>query len=149
MHSIVPDARRTRDRRVGRARYWHTARGWDPGAAEHLADVDSPPPRASGPLVRVKIARSRRARVAPLPLAFLDGYPQHPLVDAARQQQDLHDAIESRQVVGQAIGLLRAKSKLSNTEAFDLFANASQRTNLDMRDLAQQISDGTRTGNEP
>jgi hypothetical protein len=71
------------------------------------------------------------------------------LVDAARQQQRLHDAIESRQVVGEAIGLLRAKSKLSSNEAFDLLANASQRTGLDMRDLAQQIADGTRTGNEP
>jgi len=71
------------------------------------------------------------------------------LVDAARQQQRLHDAIESRQVVGEAIGILRAKSKLSSNEAFDLLANASQRTGLEMRDLAQQIADGSRTGNEP
>ena len=71
------------------------------------------------------------------------------LVDAARQQEHLHNAIESRQVIGEAIGLLRAKSKLSSEQAFDLLANASQRTNIRMRDLAQQIADGTRTGNEP
>lgn len=70
-------------------------------------------------------------------------------LDAAGQQQRLHDAIESRKVVGEAIGPLRAKTRLSSNETFDLLANASQRTNLDMRDLAQQIADGSRTGNEP
>jgi hypothetical protein len=71
------------------------------------------------------------------------------LVDAARQQQQLHNSIESHQVIGEAIGLMRAKANVSSLHAFDLLANASQRTNIGMRDLARQVADGTLTGREP
>ena len=71
------------------------------------------------------------------------------LVDAARQQQQLHNSIESHQVIGEAIGLMRAKANVSSRHAFDLLANASQRTNIGMRDLARQVADGTLTGREP
>jgi hypothetical protein len=71
------------------------------------------------------------------------------LVDAARQQQQLHDSIESRQVIGEAIGLMRAEADVSSQQAFDVLANASQRTNIGMRDLARQIANGTLTGTEP
>jgi hypothetical protein len=71
------------------------------------------------------------------------------VVDAARQQQQLRLAIESRQVIGEAIGLLRARSNLSSQQAFALLAKASRRTNTRLRDLARQISDGSRSGGAP
>ena len=67
------------------------------------------------------------------------------MVDAARRQQQLREAINSRQVIGEAIGILRAQHNLSSQMAFDLLAKASQRTNTKLRDLAQRISDGSRS----
>ena len=71
------------------------------------------------------------------------------VVDAARQQQHLRAAIESRQVIGEAIGILRAQSNLSSQEAFAMLTRASQRMNIKLRDLARQIADGSHTGREP
>lgn len=71
------------------------------------------------------------------------------VVDAARRQQQMRAAIESRQVIGEAIGLLRAQSNLSSEEAFAMLSKASQRTNIKLRDLARRISDGSRNGREP
>lgn len=68
---------------------------------------------------------------------------------APRQRQQLHNSIESRQVIGEAIGVMRAKANFSSQQARDLLANASQRTDVGMRDLAQQLADGTPTGKEP
>jgi hypothetical protein len=70
------------------------------------------------------------------------------VVDAARKQQHLRSAIESRQVIGEAVGLLRAQSNLSSQQAFDMLSKASQRTNVKLRDLARQISEGTLSGSE-
>jgi len=70
------------------------------------------------------------------------------VVDAARQQEHLRAAIASRQVIGEAIGILRAQSNLTSQQAFEMLSRASQRTNVKLRDLAQQISDGSRTGRD-
>jgi GAF domain-containing protein len=71
------------------------------------------------------------------------------VIDASRQQQHLRAAIASRQVIGEAIGILRSRSKLSSQQAFDMLVGASQRTNTKLRDLAQRIADGTQDNHEP
>lgn len=63
------------------------------------------------------------------------------VIDASRQQVHLRAAIESRQVIGEAIGILRAQQGISSQEAFELLSKASQRMNVKLRDLAQRISD--------
>ncbi len=68
------------------------------------------------------------------------------VLDAARQQENLRAAIESRQVIGEAIGILRAQANVSSEQAFALLSKASQRTNVKLRDLAQQIADGHAPG---
>ncbi len=70
------------------------------------------------------------------------------VVDAARRQEQLRAAISTRQVIGESIGILRAQSNLTSDQAFTLLAQASQRTNIKLRDLAQQIADGALTGRE-
>lgn len=70
------------------------------------------------------------------------------VVDASRQQANLRAAIESRQVIGEAIGILRAQGDVSSQEAFDILSKASQRMNIKLRDLAKQIAEGSRTGRE-
>lgn len=64
------------------------------------------------------------------------------VVDASRQQANLRAAIESRQVIGEAIGILRAQGNVSSDDAFEMLSKASQRMNVKLRDLARQIADG-------
>ena len=64
------------------------------------------------------------------------------VVDASRQQAHLRAAIESRQLIGEAIGIMRAQRSMSREEAFTALSNASQRMNIKLRDLAEQIADG-------
>ena len=68
------------------------------------------------------------------------------VLDAAKKQQDLRAAIASRQVIGEAIGILRAQSDLTSEQAFEMLSKASQRTNVKLRDLAQQITQRPRNG---
>lgn len=68
------------------------------------------------------------------------------MVDASRQQAHLRAAIESRQVIGEAIGIIRAQNRhVSSDEAFAMLAKASQRMNVKLRDLARRITDGQST----
>ena len=65
------------------------------------------------------------------------------VVDASRQQAHLRAAIESRQVIGEAIGIIKAQHRqLSSDEAFAMLAKASQRMNIKLRDLARRIAEG-------
>ena len=61
------------------------------------------------------------------------------VVDAARQQENLRRAIESRQVIGEAIGMLRAQNKVSSEQAFRMLSQASQRMNIKLREVAERI----------
>jgi hypothetical protein len=64
-------------------------------------------------------------------------------IDASRQRADLRAALESRQVIGEAIGILRAQGNVNSEQAFEMLSKASQRLNVKLRDLARQIADGS------
>jgi GAF domain-containing protein len=69
------------------------------------------------------------------------------LVDAARTQADLRRALESRDVIGQAKGILMAERDLTESEAFEHLVEVSQRFNIKLRDLARMLADsGSRSG---
>ena len=59
--------------------------------------------------------------------------------DATRTHAQLRAGLQSRQVIGEAIGILRAQSNLTSEEAFAALVQASQRMNLKLRDIAMQI----------
>jgi GAF domain-containing protein len=59
---------------------------------------------------------------------------------------NLHRAIESRQVIGQATGILMERHRLSPKQAFDTMVTASQESHLKLRELAFRINE---TGEEP
>jgi GAF domain-containing protein len=65
------------------------------------------------------------------------------VVDASRQQAQLRAAIQSRQVIGEAIGILRYQSDLSSDEAFAVLTGASQRLNVKLREVARRVVQGT------
>jgi len=68
------------------------------------------------------------------------------VVDASHQQAHLRAAIESRQVIGEAIGIIRAQNRnLTSDEAFAMLSKASQRMNIKLRDLAKRVAQGQPT----
>jgi GAF domain-containing protein len=59
---------------------------------------------------------------------------------------NLRRAIESRQVIGQAVGILMERHRLSPKEAFDALVASSQQAHIKLRELAMRVSE---TGEEP
>jgi transcriptional regulator with GAF, ATPase, and Fis domain len=64
----------------------------------------------------------------------------------ARTEAQLRDAVASRQVIGEAIGILMERRRLTSAQAFDVLARASQRFNVKLREIAERV---VRTGEEP
>jgi hypothetical protein len=65
------------------------------------------------------------------------------VLDAGRRQQQLREAMGSREVIGQAMGILMAQSGVTAEQAFDQLRSASQRLNIKLRDLAARIAAST------
>ena len=61
------------------------------------------------------------------------------LMSAQLANEHLQDALESRDVIGQAKGILMAREALNPDEAFDVLRRASQRTNRKPRDVAAEL----------
>ena len=52
----------------------------------------------------------------------------------------LREALQSRDMIGQAKGILMAREKVTADEAFELLRKASQALNRKLRDLAEEIA---------
>ncbi|HEX8092870.1 ANTAR domain-containing protein, partial [Jatrophihabitans sp.] len=64
----------------------------------------------------------------------------------AHNEANLKAAIESRQLIGQAVGILMERHRLGPTAAFDLLVKASQTSQLKLREVAQRVNE---TGQDP
>jgi GAF domain-containing protein len=62
------------------------------------------------------------------------------ILDSAKRQGQLREAMKSREVIGQAMGVLMAQSNLTPEDAFDHLRRASQRMNVKLRDVAARIA---------
>ena len=60
------------------------------------------------------------------------------LVTAKREEQ-LEGKAASRDVIGMAKGIVMARQKVSDDEAFDILRRASQRMNVKLRELAERV----------
>jgi GAF domain-containing protein len=80
-------------------------------------------------------------------IALASVFAAHAAVAMANEREvaQLHRAIESRDVIGQAKGILMARDHLSDEEAYDVLRRASQRLNTKLRDVAEQVR-GTSRG---
>lgn len=67
-------------------------------------------------------------------------------ISSARSEADLHGAISTRQEIGEAVGILRERHKLTAEEAFSVLRRASQDTNIKLRDVARRVNE---TGESP
>lgn len=63
---------------------------------------------------------------------------------SAQHDEDLEKKAASRDVIGMAKGIVMAQQRVSDEQAFDILRRASQRMNLKLRHLAQQVVDRPR-----
>ena len=61
-------------------------------------------------------------------------------LSGARAQTELYEALESRETISVAIGILMGRQQISRTEAFDVLRRASQRMNRKLREVASDIA---------
>jgi GAF domain-containing protein len=61
------------------------------------------------------------------------------LMSAESANENLRIAMETRDVIGQAKGILMARQSLNSDEAFDVLRRASQRSNRKLRDIAMEV----------
>jgi len=66
--------------------------------------------------------------------------------EAAARAGGLQAALITREVIGQAQGILMERERISADQAFDLLRRASQHLNVKLRDVAQELVD---TGRNP
>ncbi len=57
----------------------------------------------------------------------------------AEEIDNLKRAVETRDVIGTAKGMLMARTDITDEEAFDILRRASQRTNVKLREIAERI----------
>jgi|SRR5437763_12538511 len=65
---------------------------------------------------------------------------------ARLQAAQLQEALQSRDVIGQAKGILMERERVTADDAFDMLRRSSQQLNRKLRDLAEEIA---ATGEEP
>jgi GAF domain-containing protein len=59
----------------------------------------------------------------------------------ARQVSDLHEALQTRQIISQAVGLLMAEYRLDPDAAFGFLVRTSSHSNTKVRDIASRMVD--------
>ena len=62
---------------------------------------------------------------------------------------DLQAALETRELIGQAQGILMERERITATDAFHVLRRASQNLNVKLRDIAQTLVDTGQTGDPP
>jgi transcriptional regulator with GAF, ATPase, and Fis domain len=62
-------------------------------------------------------------------------------LSSARHDADLHEALATRQHIGEATGFVMARYNLTRGDAFDRIVKASQNNNIKVRDLARLIKE--------
>ena len=70
-------------------------------------------------------------------------------MSASRREENLERKADSRGLIGRAEGVLMARSNLDDEQAFQLLRRASQRLNVKLMTVAEQVIDGTSAGDLP
>jgi GAF domain-containing protein len=76
------------------------------------------------------------------------GYAAHVslALSALDRESNLRRALASREVIGQAMGILMERHRITASQAFDVMVHASQRSNVKLRVIAEEL---VRTGSLP
>jgi GAF domain-containing protein len=127
-----------------------------PRAAQHsMRSALALPLTANGTLGAVNLYASLPAafgvvdRAKGVILASLAGAAlasAHSMEDEERRIENLHSALSSREIIGQAQGILMERERIAADQAFDVLRRASQHLNIKLREVAQTLVD---TGEKP
>jgi hypothetical protein len=66
--------------------------------------------------------------------------------DEERRYENLNAALATRETIGEALGILMERERITADQAFDILRRASQHFNIKLRDVAQNLVD---TGENP
>lgn len=70
----------------------------------------------------------------------------HSHEDEDRRADNLNQALATRELIGQAQGILMERERITSDQAFDILRRASQHLNIRLREVAQELVD---TGDRP
>jgi transcriptional regulator with GAF, ATPase, and Fis domain len=70
----------------------------------------------------------------------------HSHEDEERRAENLNAALGTRETIGEALGILMERERITADQAFDILRRASQHLNIKLRDVAQSLVD---TGESP
>ena len=59
----------------------------------------------------------------------------------AHERETLNEALQTRKVIGEAIGILMERHTMNEDRAFAFLVRASSHTNIKLRDIAQELVD--------
>jgi len=68
------------------------------------------------------------------------------VIDYAQEIQDLRQAMRTRSTIGQAVGIVMERYKLSEQRAFAFLTRLSQHSNVKLRDVAEEINHTVESG---
>jgi GAF domain-containing protein len=88
--------------------------------------------------------RARAAILASLASLALSVAQSHE--DDERRAENFHAALSTRETIGEALGILMERERISADQAFAILRSASQHLNIKLREVAQQLVD---TGEDP
>lgn len=71
------------------------------------------------------------------------------IADAEATNRHLSEALATRQLIGQAMGIIMARERCSTDDAIDVLRRASQRTNRKLRDIALEVVRSTEPDTPP
>ena len=63
-------------------------------------------------------------------------------LSTALHDEQMDEALQSRDLIGQAKGILMARQGVTADQAFDMLRRGSQRLNIKLRELAQRVTEG-------
>jgi GAF domain-containing protein len=99
---------------------------------------------ARSPLAFGVIDRAKAAILVSMASVALSVAHSHE--DEERRAENLHAALASRETIGEAIGILMERERITADHAFDILRRASQHLNVKLRKVAETLVE---TGEEP
>ena len=102
-------------------------------------------PRTASPLPRWPLRRTCKATIL-ASLASLALSVAHTHEDEERRAENLNAALRTREIIGEASGILMERERITADQAFDILRRASQHLNIKLREVAQNLVD---TGESP
>jgi GAF domain-containing protein len=96
------------------------------------------------PLAFGVVDRARATILASLASLALSAAQSHE--NEERREANLHSALASRETIGEALGILMERERITSDQAFDILRHASHHLNIKLREVAQNLID---TGEDP